>query len=65
MGTKTTLRLAYVYCQMQTEHEIENICYQNVVVHSHRFSLIFLPVFLSPPVVSKQISATHKSLYDR
>lgn len=28
-----------MYCQLQTEHEIENICYQNVVVRFHRFSI--------------------------
>lgn len=34
-GQKTKFRLAYVYCQLQAKHEIEKMCYRDVVVHSH------------------------------
>lgn len=68
---KAKFRLAYVYCQLQTKHEIEKMCYRDVVAHSHRFSFntFFNPPLppLHPrlPVTFLQICATNKSLYDQ
>lgn len=55
-------RLAYVYCQLQTKHEIEKMCYRDVVAHSHRFSFntFFIPPL--PPLRPGILSHSFKSV---
>lgn len=42
---KSSNWLLHVYCQLQTEHEIENKCYQNVLFHRFLPENIFLHNF--------------------
>lgn len=59
---------AYVnmYCRRLTKHEIENMCYQMLLLIFIDFPLriFFVQIFSIPAVTRKQISVTNKSLYD-